>query len=138
VSLRVLLGKSARSRDLDQLAHGAVGRGVALRCLSLPKGETSVDVVVEEGVDTAAVSMSKAKVAQEDRVDLRHCVTITIQDCDRPGASTDEHTVWSASFSSRLQVGGVEGGVSSRCEDQGPLRVDNNLLPLLGVRFPPG
>ena len=46
--------------------------------------------------------------------------------------------MWSASSPCGLQVVGVEGGVASGREDQGALRVDDNLLPLLRVRLPPG
>jgi hypothetical protein len=46
--------------------------------------------------------------------------------------------MWTASCSSGLQVGGVKGGVGFCCEDQGSLRLDDNLLPLLRIRLPPG
>jgi hypothetical protein len=58
--------------------------------------------------------------AEEDRVDLRDGVDVAVENSNRPRGSTDEHTVWSASSSGRLQVV-VEGSVSSGCEDQGAL-----------------
>jgi len=76
--------------------------------------------------------------AEEDGVDLGDGVNVAVENSNKPRGSTDKHTMWSASSSGRLQVVGVEGGVSSGGEDQGALWVDNNLLPLLRIRFPPG
>jgi hypothetical protein len=54
--------------------------------------------------------VAKTKVAEKDGVDLRNGVTVAVENSDRPRAPTDENTMWSASSSCRLQVGGVESG----------------------------
>jgi hypothetical protein len=111
--LGISFGKAARSRSFYQLAHCTVCHRVTSSSLSKQstflKGDTSRDVLVEEGVDAAAVSVTETYMAEEDKVDLRDGVDVAVENSNtRPRGSTDEHTVWSASSSGRLQVVGVE------------------------------
>ena len=46
---------------------------------------SSRDVLLEEGVDAAAVSVTETQMAEEDRVDLRDGVDVAVENSNRPG-----------------------------------------------------
>ena len=58
----ILFGKTTGTWNLYQFADGAVRCRVAPRGLPFLKGDAGRDVLDEEGVDAAAVSVAKTKV----------------------------------------------------------------------------
>jgi hypothetical protein len=84
VSLRISFGKATRSRGLYQLAHCTVCRRVTSSSLSFLKGDSSCNVLVEEGVDAAAVSVTETQMAEKDRVDFGDRVDVAVENSNRP------------------------------------------------------